>query len=768
MLNILKRFIKMQTTDRLPNDGVSYSVFSIRSHSWLIGGIVVLALILTLFFPKGKSFEFADVREGMVYTGEDIIAPFTFPVNKSAEEYNRDVEQARKSIVPVFVVDETIAKTRLNDLATFLQRIKLLLKSKVTTIEEVKALYNRTGIVISDEDVNLLLNGFSSSTTTVKTNNIGPRVKKFDQIAQIILKLVGERYDSGILDVEKSGLLENTSVISVTKNGISEQESLQFYEDVIEVSNTLLEKLRANEKLGEHEIKIAYAIGQSFLQPNILYDQEATEALIQDAIANVPLAKDQVLADEKIIGSHEVPTKEQIEILNSLAVAKAERGEMEGALSSTLPNIGKFMLVLTLLSVLALYLYQERRDVFNDRKKLLLIGLNLFIIAAFTYIANYFGQSAYIIPFATLAIIITIFFDARVSFIIAVVAALLVGALRGNEYSITFISLVVSAVAIQTVRKVRTRNWIIRSGLVVTAAYIVSIFIIDLVTYIEFGDTLRNWGIGALNGFLSPALAYLLIIIFESVFDLTTDMTLLELSDFNHPLLRQLHFEAPGTYHHSYLVGLLAESATEALGGNALLARVGAYYHDIGKLEKPEYFVENQTRGRNPQEKLAPSMSALVLANHVRRGAEMARENGLPREIEDFIYQHHGTSLMSFFHQKALEQNPAETVSENEFRYPGPRPQTRETAIVMLADAVEAASRTLKDPTPGRIKNLVETIIDERFKSGELDDSPLTLSDLSQISLAFQKILNGRFHGRIDYPDNHKFNRPESTDAKKT
>ena len=210
--------------------------------------------------------------------------------------------------------------------------------------------------------------------------------------------------------------------------------------------------------------------------------------------------------------------------------------------------------------------------------------------------------------------------------------------------------------------------------------------------------------------------------------------------------------EAPGTYHHSIVVGNLAEAATEAVGGNPLLARVGAYYHDIGKIEKPEYFVENQARGRNPQEKLTPTMSSLILLNHVRKGAEMARNYNLPKEIEAFIYEHHGTSLMSYFYQKAVEQSDGEEISQNEFRYPGPRPKSRETAIVMLADAIEAASRTLKDPSPSRIKGIVEQLIDERFKSGELDESPLTLQDLSKIAEAFQKILIGIFHARIEYP----------------
>ena len=258
-------------------------------------------------------------------------------------------------------------------------------------------------------------------------------------------------------------------------------------------------------------------------------------------------------------------------------------------------------------------------------------------------------------------------------------------------------------------------------------------------------------GFGLMNGFLSPIFAYGLIMIFEYLFNMTTDMTLLELSDLNHPVLRQLALQAPGTFHHSLMVGNLAEAAAEAIGGYGLLARVGAYYHDIGKMEKPEYFVENQARGRNPQERLTPTMSALVLLNHVRRGSEMARELRLPQVVEAFIHQHHGTSLMTYFYQKAIEQRK-ENVADTEFRYPGPRPQTKETAVVMLADAVEATSRTLKDPSPNRIRQIVDHIVDERFRSGELDASPLTLQDLSKISDAFYKILNGLFHRRIEYP----------------
>jgi putative nucleotidyltransferase with HDIG domain len=714
---------------------------------------LAFAILITFMFPKGKSFEYADLTQGQVWDREEVIATFTFAVYKTDEEYQNDIQIARSKVEPVFVRDENVANTQVEALSSFTQKITTRLKGKVTTPEDIRDLFEQEEIFISDDNYYLLLNAFESNTNAGKSNNTGPRVATFEKISAKILEFVTNLYASGIINVLKEDLPASTTKLSVKKENAPEaKEQLQFYLDIKEAKDALLNNIRDDAEIDEVELKVAYTIGEHFLQANIMYDEEETRNRQDEAQNAVPRAKDQVLDGERIIEDHEKLTQAHIDKLRSFAIAKAENDEQKGFWIKLKPQLGKFFLVLIILSILSIYLITDRPAIFNDRKKLLLIALCLFFIAALTFIANSFALSSYIVPITAVSLIITIFFDTRVGLIVTMIAALLVGALRGNEYAITYSSAFVGAIAVLTVRKVRTRNWIIRSGLFISAAYIFVILVNGLIAYAEFSAILGNWWIGILNGFLTPGIAYLLIIILESVFDLTTDMTLLELSDFNHPLLRQLHLEAPGTYHHCYLVGMLAETAAEALGGNALLARVGSYYHDIGKLEKPEYFVENQTKGRNPQEKLAPTMSSLILSNHVRRGGEIAREYGLPKEIEDFIYQHHGTSLMSFFYQKALEQSTDDSVSENEFRYPGPRPQTRETAIVMMADAIEAASRTLKDPTPSRIKGLVEQIIDERFKSGELDDSPLTLRDLSKISLAFQKVLNGRFHGRVEYP----------------
>ncbi len=713
-----------------------------------IGVAAALALIITLFFPRGKSFEFADLKEGQVYIGDEIIAPFSFPVLKTAEEYQRDVAAAHKSVRPVFEWNDNIAAERLEQLQLFLDRMDLLLKGKTSAPERVKELFDSYKVPYSDEDVLLLLNGFTVPDGTGRSGE-GRRVAAFKQIAAQGLKLVRERYTIGIIDVTKAEL-QGYEEISVRRNEREYVESVNYFPDRAQAQNALLQALRGND-LTERQVKVAFNIAAAFLTPNMIFDKKETEARIADRVAKVPLAKDQVLAGESIIAGHQRLTKQHLEKLHSLAVAKAERLEATGAAAVLAPTAGKFLMMFALLILLLFYLYQDHRDVFFNDRKLALIGLSFLLIALISHLVFRLSLSPLIIPVTAFSMIVTIFMDARIGLLTTLIASLMIGAMRGNEFSVVFISFLAGTAAVQTVRKVRNRNWIIHSGAWISLVYLIAVVIISLVAYTPFPKALGQAGIGVLNGFLSPGLAYLLIVILESLFDMTTDMTLLELSDFNHPLLRQLLLEAPGTYHHSYLTGLLAESAAEAVNGNALLARVGAYYHDIGKLEKPEYFIENQIRGRNPQEKLTPTMSALILANHVRKGVEIAREHGLPKELEAFIREHHGTSLMSYFYQKAVELG-GDSVSPNEFRYPGPRPRTRETAVVMLADSVEAASRTLKDPPPSRIRNLIEQIIDERFKGGELDEAPLTLSDLSKIASAFHKVLLGRFHGRIDYP----------------
>jgi putative nucleotidyltransferase with HDIG domain len=259
-------------------------------------------------------------------------------------------------------------------------------------------------------------------------------------------------------------------------------------------------------------------------------------------------------------------------------------------------------------------------------------------------------------------------------------------------------------------------------------------------------------GFGAINAFLSIAIAFLMLPVVEGLFGMTSDITLLELSDLNRPLLKRLQLEAPGTYHHSMVVGSLAEAGAEAISANSLLARVQAYYHDIGKLSKPEYYAENEpASSRSRHDKLSPSMSTLVLKSHIAEGLDMARKHRLPMAVQDAIPEHHGTMVMAFFYHKALEQDP--NARREDFSYPGPKPRSKETAILMLADGVEGASRALAEPTPSRVRGLVSRIVDERVQQGQMDECGLTLQDLARVRDAFFPVLTAIFHVRAPYPE---------------
>ncbi len=360
----------------------------------------------------------------------------------------------------------------------------------------------------------------------------------------------------------------------------------------------------------------------------------------------------------------------------------------------------------------------------------------------------------YGLPFAFAAIVISVVLSPRIATLSAVIVAIFVCMVLDNRFSFFMYSFLGSIIAAQEVSHTRERKNIIRAGLVAGGANVVLIVALSLINNTLFTPGAAVClGMGVLSGVLSAVLAIGIIPIIEMAFNYTTDIKLLELADLNQPVLRQLLINAPGTYHHSILVGIMSEAAAESVQANPLLARVSSYYHDIGKIKKAQYFVENQTGGENRHDKLQPSMSSLIIAKHVRDGADLARQYRLGKPIIDIIQQHHGTSCMNFFFQKARELSDGEQpVSDKDFRYPGPKPQTKEAGIVMLADAVEATSKTLTEPTAARIQGMVQRIINNIFVDGQLDECELTLKDLHLIALSFNRILTGIFHSRIDYP----------------
>ncbi|MBP8819453.1 MAG: HDIG domain-containing protein [Syntrophomonadaceae bacterium] len=492
------------------------------------------------------------------------------------------------------------------------------------------------------------------------------------------------------------------------------------------------------------------------IKPNLVFNKEATDKAIKEAMDAVKPVQKTVKAGEKIVREGERVTAEQISILEQLGIQRSK--------SYPLTLVGSAIFVLLTFWLTIEFIRRYYKKIFEDHKLMLLIGLIFILILSITRFLTVIkiGEMpdinaliGYLAPVAAGSMLIAILLDNRLAYFFTMIMALYVGLLTdGNQLFYAITAFVGGTVGIFQVYRLNQTSDLARSGFYIALANIISILTLSLIGgNVTLNLILVGMIIGAVNGILSAVLMIGALPYLESAFSITSMIKLLELSNPNNELLKKLLMEAPGTYHHSLMVGNLAEAAAEPIGANPLLVRVGAYYHDIGKIKRTDYFVENQRGFDNPHEKIAPALSALIITSHVREGIELAREAHIPQDIIDFIEQHHGTSLAKYFYSRALEEDREGTLSEDTFRYEGPKPQSKEVALVMLADSVEAGVRSLQDPTPDKIKNMVRRIIQDKLNDGQLESCDLTFKDLDVIANSFCKSLEGLYHKRIEYPE---------------
>ncbi len=420
---------------------------------------------------------------------------------------------------------------------------------------------------------------------------------------------------------------------------------------------------------------------------------------------------------------------------------------------------------LMILALFVFYLKQDFPKLIEDDESTALLGTLAVLFALLIGALKGWPVSFYLTPLPAAGILATLLLHARLSIILTIILSILMAMVQHFSLESFFFSFLGCMAGTASAVYIRNRRDFVRAGSLIAAVNLLtltswSVFRAEPLSHFLWESL---WSIA--NGFISAVLALGMLPFLESFFSRVTPMKLLELSDFNQPLLKRLMVEAPGTYHHSLMMATLAESAAEAIGANTLLCRVGAYYHDIGKLVKPEYFIENQgSIGYNPHKDLAPALSSLVVISHVKEGIALAKAARLPQEIINFITMHHGTSRIEYFYHRAKEEAQEEffadesgtadmEVGEDNYRYSGPKPQSKETAILMMADSVEAAARTIEEPTHLRFKELVEKLVGKKFADGQLGDSPLTLADLDAIQNAFTNTLTSIYHARIEYPD---------------
>jgi len=492
------------------------------------------------------------------------------------------------------------------------------------------------------------------------------------------------------------------------------------------------------------------------IKPNLVFNKEATDKAIKEAMDAVKPVQKTIKAGEKIVREGERVTPEQISTLEQLGIQRSK--------SYPLTLVGTAIFVLLTFWLTIEFIRRYYKKIYENHMLMLLLGLIFILILSITRFLTIIkigelpdinALIGYLAPVAAGSMLVAILLDNRLAYFLTMIMALYVGLLtEGNQLFYAITAFVGGTVGIFQVYRLNQTSDLARSGFYIALANIISIMTLSLIGgNVTLNLILVGMVIGAVNGILSAVLMIGALPYLESAFSITSMIKLLELSNPNNELLKKLLMEAPGTYHHSLMVGNLAEAAAEPIGANPLLVRVGAYYHDIGKIKRTDYFVENQRGFDNPHEKIAPALSALIITSHVREGVELAREAHLPQDIIDFIEQHHGTSLAKYFYSRALEEDREGNLSEDSFRYEGPKPQSKEVALVMLADSVEAGVRSLQDPTPDKIRNMVRRIIQDKLNDGQLESCDLTFKDLDVIANSFCTSLEGLYHKRIEYPE---------------
>ena len=678
--------------------------------------LIAVTLVLSINFFPDKIL----LKEGQICT-KDILSPGDFEF-ADVEATQNLREKAAKSIKEVY--DLNLAN---------IENVEKEIDSFFLKIEEYQEKIDE-----SSKDTTAPIVETDSRLTDVELNEMAMANEINEDLGLYISEQVIVGYlQLDNLSLEKIRVDIKSSVRKIMEQGIKK-------DDLENAKKPLIREI-SEISLDHHDALIASEIATSLLLPSLFLNEEDTEKRRQEAIASVDDVVRTIQKGQIIIRKGEVATSEDIAILNALGLKNPKINFSN--------IIGILMITAICLLLIFLYLSYFYPDIYENVNKLILLGIISIFVVLLAKIAS--QASGYLMPIASASMLIAISLSPNIAILLTVILSLLIGFVPGGGLNYILVSVISGIVAIYSIRKATQRSSLTRAGLIIAGVNIITISALGLINNEGYYLILQNNLWGVLNGFLAVILTIGILPFLESYFDITTSFKLMELSNPNQPLLKKMILEAPGTYHHSIVVGNLSETAAEEIGGNGLLARVGAIYHDIGKIKRPYFFTENQEAYKNIHDEMEPSLSALVIASHVKEGIELAKKNKLPKDIIDIIAQHHGTNLITYFFHRALKENGStnDAVAEENYRYSGPKPQTKEAGIILLADSLEAATRSLTNPTATRIKTLVKEIIQKNLENGQLEECDLTLKDLDKIGDSFSRILTGMFHSRVEYPD---------------
>ena len=767
---------------RSPNSPSLYKQLSkVINHYWRqITILITVIILLSFFFPQGKtllySYQLNDVAQ------EEVVAPFNFPILKTSDQLQLDLEEALNSEPFLFLRSQDVVSKQIDVIDDYFKHINLIQLANIKLADSKDDLYRnrfteqfdlaRINLQSDSAALEVLMEtveeNYNFAFNDEKWNRIflsdysNNSILDLDNLKKEIIQISRNRWAEGIYDIPISEILSKQVAIIMSSSEPAELTEAIRYNDIqdawtkarMEVTNRFPNNINFSRDLG-------YSLIVEFMKPNLIYDRETTERRQQARQDRVPRNKGIILKNERILDANTRVTEDDLQKLFSLSVAIDNKAMQESSTDIVLAYIGRILVIGIIVSFFFTFLLTYRKPIFDDWRMVLLIGLIFSIEVGLAFlIKQNLELSEYLIPIIVAAMVLTIMFDARIAFMGITSIILLVTILIGNNVEFMVTAMFNSSVGIYAVRQLRRRSQLFTAIFALlgsSALVIIGQGLFKGHTWLLMGNDMLNLSIVAI---LSPIVTYGLIGLLEVSFSITTNLTLIELLDFQHPLLKRLQHEANGTFNHSIVVGNLAEACADAISANSLLCRVGAYYHDLGKMVRPEYYIENQYSGENRHDTLTSVMSAKIIKNHVTDGLELAKEYGLPTIVSDFIPMHHGTTRVEYFYRKALEED--NKVDEVQFQYPGPKPNTKETGILMICEAVEAAVRSIKEPDIMKIEAMIDKIINMRVTAGQLSECPLTMDELTRIkgkvdgSSGLLPVLRGIYHIRIEYPDDNK------------
>ena len=667
---------------------------------------LITAVAIVYLFPKGGQFKY-EFGNGQLWKYDNLEAPFDFAIQKSDEEIATEKKQIYANAKLYFLYNSSIVE---NVIDIYQKRIATFQWNDSLSSEKIKIL-KATGLRIIRD---VYRNGFVEAASQEKVSDKN--------------SIIALRKENEVQDIPYyRRLLQSKDVLAIITNNLGGSSSSDSEKQLLEVLSEII-------------------------KPNVSYDSEFTQKMIANEMKAISYTKGKVSKGELIILRGEIVQGEKLAILNSLKSESESKVWTESNYNWII--FGYTILVSLALLMLLLFLKKYRVEIFENNNKVTFIFLNVFLMILIqTLVIKYNSKFLYVVPLSVLPIVLKAFFDARLGLFAHVLTILLLGYIVPDSFEFIYLHIIAGIVTILTVSELYKRANLFISVAQITLIYMITYFAFSI---IKVGNASEiNWTyfmMFAANGLLS-FLSLIFIYVYEKIFGLVSDVTLLELSNTNTKLLRKLNEKAPGTFQHSMQVANLAEAAANEIGANSMLVRTGALYHDIGKMLNPMYFIENQSTGVNPHHDLSPTDSAKIITDHVIKGVELAKKNKLPDRIIDFIRTHHGTSLVYYFYAKEKEQNLEIEVNPKKFQYQGPIPFSKETAILMMCDAAEAASKSLKIPTAQSINDLIDKIIDKQMADNQFLNSDITFREITVIKKVIKKKLMNIYHLRVEYPE---------------